>query len=234
MTKITLTVTSCKRFLLLQKTLQSFFYCCQDKHMIQEILLIDDNSDSQDIIKIIDLLQSFNICYKIIFKSEFNKGHQESLNLLYDLVKTDYVLHLEDDWLFKKKDNFITKSLIIMSNYPEIKQVLLRINPDIMGINQKVITVNNDIDFIRYNFIGQHHRDRLDRPAWPGWNLNPAVWNFRDMRTLGKFNQIVKNFEFKFSRMFWKSGFKVGYFKENCCEHIGEGNSSYKLNGTDK
>ena len=232
--KITMTVTSCKRYNLLEQTIKSFFECCLDADCIEKIILVDDNSNPEDLHKINLLLRSTNKPYVLIHKSEQLKGHTESLNILYDLAKTDYMLHLEDDWLFTIKDNFITKAFTVMAIDKMIKQVLFRVNPDIMALGQITEKTKDGIEYIRYNYVGQHARDNRNRPAWSGWNLNPALWKLSDIKSLGKFVPDKSNFEYDYSRRFWKNGFKVSYFTKNYCEHIGEENSSYKLNNTKK
>jgi hypothetical protein len=232
--KITMTVTSCRRYNLLERTIKSFFDCCLDADYIEKIILVDDNSDPDDLYKINLLLKSTNKPYILIHKSEQLKGHTESLNILYDLVKTDFMLHCEDDWEFRIKDNFITKAFNIMATDNSIKQFLFRTNSDLMATGQITEITKDGIEYIKYNYVGQHARNKKNAPAWSGWCLNPALWKFSDIKTLGKFVPDKSNFEYDHSRKFWKNGFKVAYFPKNICEHIGEGNSSYKLNDTKK
>lgn len=230
---LTLTITSCKRLELLTKTLNSFLENCLDLDMISEIILVDDGSNVKELEKIISLLEKFNKPYIMVYKSELNKGHVESLNILWDYIKTDYIIHLEDDWLFTKKDNFILKSMQIMNEDNTIKQVLLRTNPDIMAVDQTTLLTNKGLEYIKYNYKGTGHLDRLGRVAWPSFNLNPSIINFKDVKTLGYFPKIYC-FEYNYSLGFRRAGFNVAYYPENYCEHLGKDNSSYKLNNTDK
>jgi hypothetical protein len=232
--KITMTITSCRRYNLLERTLKSFFECCIDADCIEKIILIDDNSEPDDLHKINSLLRSIGKPYLLLHKSDALKGHIEALNILYDLIKTDFLIHLEDDWEFKIKDTFITKAFSVMATDNSIKQVLFRVNAEIMAVDQIKQNTKDGIEYIKYNYVGQHARDKHNRPAWSGWNLNPALWNYSAIKTLGKFVADKSNFEYFYSRQFWKMGFKTAYFTVNFCEHIGEGNSSYKLNDTKK
>lgn len=230
--KITLTITSCKRIHLLEQTINSFFSNCLDIYCIDKILLIEDGSKFDDVSKINTLLKNTGKPYLLIYKSDLLKGHVASLNTLWDLIKTQYIFHLEDDWLFIKKDNFIHHAFNIMSEDNSIKQVLFRTNPDIMADGQIIQKTKSGIDYIRYNYIGQHAKDKRGRPAWSGWNLNPSLTNFNDLRVIGKFNHEKSNFEYEYSRRVYKNGFKVAYFPFNYCEHIGEGQSAYIINNT--
>jgi len=231
--KITMMITSCKRYNLLEQTLNSFFDCCLDHDFIKEIILIDDNSDKEDVSKIIQLLMKINKPYIVVHKSSHTKGHANSLNYYFDLIKTDYIFHAEDDWLFTIKDNLISKAFFVMDEYPEIKEVVYRIGTN-MAKNQTVIKTKNGIDYIKYNYENNQVRDNLDRPAWTGWNLNPSVQKWSDIKTLGKFNPNVSGVEYEFSRRYLKAGFKIAYFTQDHCKHLGDNNSSYTLNNTPK
>ena len=48
---ITLSITTCKRFDLFEKTMNSFLHCCKDLHLINRWLCVDDNSSDQDRLK---------------------------------------------------------------------------------------------------------------------------------------------------------------------------------------
>jgi glycosyltransferase involved in cell wall biosynthesis/mannosyltransferase OCH1-like enzyme len=231
--KITMTITSCKRYNLLEQTLNSFFECCLDHDFIKEIILIDDNSSPEDVSRIIQLLQKINKPFIVVHKSSYHKGHANSLNYYFDLVKTDYIFQMEDDWLFTIKDNLISKALFVMDEYPEIKEVVYRIGTN-MAKNQTALKTKNGIEYIKYNYENNQVRDNLDRPAWPGWNLNPSLQKWNDIKTLGKFNSEVSGVEFDFSRRYLKAGYKIAYFLKDSCKHLGDNNSSYTLNNTPK
>jgi len=230
--KITLCLITCQRLNLFTQTINSFLENCLDLDLIENIILIDDNSIFADILVMDQLLRKFNKPFDMIKKGAGLKGHQVSLNLMYN-INTKYILMLEDDWVFMVKDNFIRKSFTIMNEDPSIKQVLLRTG-DIMAVNQTIRKTKDGIEYIKYDFPGQFARDSKNRPAWSGWNLNPALWNFEEIKKLGKFPEDESNFEFKYSRKYWKAGYKVAYFPFNHCEHIGEGQSAYVKNQTRK
>ena len=46
--KLTFTITTCKRFDLFEKTINSFLNCCLDIDLIDEFIGVDDNSSKQD------------------------------------------------------------------------------------------------------------------------------------------------------------------------------------------
>lgn len=230
--KITLVIVSCKRLDLLKITIETFFQNCLDIDLIGSIILIDDNSDSTGFLEIIQIIKKYNIPTFFIHKFE-HKGQVTSLNTVWDIIRTNYLFMLEDDWKCLIKDNFIRKAFQVMAENPDIKEFQFRINPEIMAVGQiRQKTKDGSIEFIKYNYDGAHAKDKQNRSSWPGFNLNPGLWNFAEIKTLGKFNHEKCNFEYEYSRRFWKIGWKVGYFPSNVFEHIGMEVSAYTLNGT--
>ena len=240
---ITLTMTTCQRYDLFTSTIKSFAECCVDSHLISKIIVVDDQSPLNEVEMMTEQLQDyFNADVNMIRKPESQKGHQHSLNILYDKIETDIILHLEDDWLFTKKDYIIYKALSIMEIDPSIKQVLFR-TADIMARNQTVIKSKyfnmdefeyQDFEYVKYNYTGTFNKDIKNRPAWCGWNLNPALWNFKEIKKLGKFPVNQTCFEYNYSKHFWQRGYKVAYFPESYCTHIGGANSAYRIKNTKK
>lgn len=227
--KITITMTTVKRFELFKKTIESFFDCCNDTNLIQSIIIADDGSDPYDIEKMRKILNNYKIPSEILKKVE--KGHWSSMNLLWNKVNTNYSLHLEDDWLFTKKSNFIRNAFDVMFEDESIKQVLFRVNPEIMAVNQKFSKTKKGLEYIKYEYDVKS-KDIMKRPAWSGFNLNPSLINIRDVKNkIGLFNNML-GFEYNYSMRYAASGFKVAYFFENTCEHIGKGFSAYDENQT--
>jgi hypothetical protein len=116
--KITLTITTCKRIELFKRTINSFINCCKDIILIDEYLCVDDNSTEQDREEMKRLYPFF----RWIMKTPEQKGHLESMNIIIDEVKTEYILHLEDDWLFEVESEYITPSIEIL-NQKNIKSI---------------------------------------------------------------------------------------------------------------
>ena len=100
---ITLVVTSCGRYDLLAKTLESFYKF--NTYPISEVIVVED----------------------------WNRAGQiKHIDLAYSRVKTPYIFACEDDWEFYKS-GFIEKSLAILEKYSNILQVWLREKNDTNG-----------------------------------------------------------------------------------------------------
>lgn len=128
--KITFSITTCKRLDLFKRTMNSFINCCKDVLLIDKYICVDDNSSEQDRIEMINLYPFFTW----IMKTPEQKGHMQSMNLIIENVKTDYLVHLEDDWLFLVKDNYINDALEILN-----QKLVKSINkiPENRKINEK-------------------------------------------------------------------------------------------------
>ena len=107
--QITITTTSCKRLDLFKRTINSFLECCKDLYLVKEWIVIDDNSSKEDRDEMVKLYPFINF----IFKNENEKGHVKSMNMIRNIVKTNYLFNLEDDWEFFYKDiySFLLKRI---------------------------------------------------------------------------------------------------------------------------
>ena len=94
--------------------------------MIDEWIVVDDNSSEEDRKK---MKENYPFI-KYIFKDETNKGHPESMNIIrdYAISRYKYLFHMEDDWRFFVKDNFITKCIKVLSENEKYGQCLFNKN----------------------------------------------------------------------------------------------------------
>ena len=121
---VSFTITTCKRFDLFEKTINSFLNCVKDLYLIDFWYCVDDNSSDEDREKMKRLYPFFTF----YFKSKEEKGHPQSLNIIRSIVKTPYILHLEDDWKFFVKRNYITDSLDVLASNAKLGQCLFNKN----------------------------------------------------------------------------------------------------------
>lgn len=229
--KMTMTFTTCKRIDLFEKTIKSFFNNCLDIDLIQDIIVCDDCSSENQLLRIIEILKEIGKPYIIVHKSELNKGHAKSINILWSLIQTDYYFQCEDDWEFIIKDHFIRKALNVMKNDKSIKEFVFR-GIDLRQSTQKKITFEN-IDYIKYNFT-EYLKDSQGRPAWLGYSLNPSIQKLSDLKLIGNLNEKADGVELDYAKRFNKAGYKIAYFTNDYCKHIGKDNSSYVLNKTNR
>jgi len=245
---ITLTITTCKRLNLFIKTINSFIHCCQDKYLIHEWICVDDNSSNDDT----ETMKKLFPFIKFILKTPEQRGHVHSMNIIKNLVKTPYILHLEDDWQFFRVKNYITDALEIINDNPLINQCLFNKNysetsSDISSINGGIFnkTCKGTRYFIHeYSKNKEEEEDFLERNPngnrvnfWPHFSLRPSIIKKEVLDKIGDFNINSNHFEMDYAIRFNGCGYVSAFFESICCIHIGrltsERDDISKLNAYD-
>jgi hypothetical protein len=229
---VTVTITSGKRLDLFKKTIKSFLDNCLDINIISDWIVCDDGSNSKDI----DAMQKEYPFLRIYKNPEH--GHAKSLNYLFSLPKTEYIYHLEDDWLFIKAGNYIRDSLMIMLADTKIKIVKTNcIKGDIINVNG-VKCIKHEFD-INWRSKGPANWETLD--FFPPYTLNPSLQHLPSVLSVGKFGALPKyepdlpsGFETDFCYQFWLKGFRMATLTETYAQHIGGEQSCYDLNQTNR
>jgi hypothetical protein len=75
--------------------------------------------------------------FEFYFKDIKEKGHPQSMNIIRNYVKTPYIFHLEDDWKFFVKRDYIKDSIDIIESNKSIGQCLF---------NKNYAEIESDID----------------------------------------------------------------------------------------
>lgn len=102
---VTLVLTSCGRYDLLARTLQSLYTF--NSHPFKEVIVVEDGVGGR-------------------------VGQVEAIDYAYARVKTPYIFHCEDDWEFTRC-GFIEHSLDVLERFPLALQVWLRAHDDTNG-----------------------------------------------------------------------------------------------------
>lgn len=225
-TKVTITLTSCKRPDLFRQTILSFYSYAGLFDCIDSIVWADDHSSKEDLALMNDVIDGcFANCVPIkrLFRDDGRRGLHYSLNDIIDNVEGDdkYVIHIEDDWKFVWNFFFIQDAIkILENNNQNVHQVLLK-NRDMFD---KYYTTNK-IDAIPYYLweVGQH-------TDYYGFTLNPSVFKIREyFNHYGYFNS--NDVEKSWIKCY-QDGWRTATLTYNCVEHIGDGRSSFVLNET--
>jgi len=239
--EIILTITSCKRFDLFQKTINSFINNCTDFNKISYFFCVDDNSSDEDRIQMKKLYPFFNF----YFKNYNEKGHRQSMNIIWNklnFIKPKFYLHLEDDWLFIKKQKFISKSISFLDKFKSsnIHQILF---------NKNYAEIIDHFNLIGGKFIDKniklHIKDEKNLNGnncayWPHFSFRPSIIRTDIILQLGNFDSPNNFFEMDFANKYFNSGFFSSFFNDVNTIHIGklthETNSNianaYHLNNT--
>jgi GR25 family glycosyltransferase involved in LPS biosynthesis len=242
---VVITMTSCKRFDLLSRTLNSMLPNILDiKQHIREIVVFDDNSSEADR----TLMTSMYPFIKFIMKTPEQKGHSKSMNMIrtYALEnKYKYIFHVEDDWEFWFPDNYITKCLTVVEKDSSFGQAL--INFEYNEDEHTAINMwNRDMHYYklpsqptnyRY-FVHEHfsgHRLQIEANNlkgtssmyWPHFSFRVGITKTSVFETVGPFNEGMNNqTSFMFERDYADNYIKFGYVTAmlDCCycTHIGK------------
>lgn len=245
---VTVTMTTCKRFSLFEKTINSLINCLEDIDMVDSWFCVDDNSSDEDRIKMKELYPFF----EFYFKTPEEKGHAKSLNIILEKVTTPYIFHLEDDWLFFNKKQYISECLNVLVENETIGQCLLNKNygetmPDLNRIyGGKNVSTSNYTKYILHENpqTEEEKKDfytRFDSKAtcgyWPHFSLRPSLIKKHILNYIGNFNIDNDGFEMLYSQEYRKNGFLSIFLDNINCIHIGrltsERNNIMKLNAYD-
>ncbi len=116
--KVTFVLTSCGRIDLLDKTLESFFKF--NSYGLEKMYLVEDSVD-KNVYK--HIKKRWGKKLNLIL-NEKKKGQITSIVDTYKKIKTPYIFHCEDDWVYTR-DKFIEDSFKILETDEKIIQVWL-------------------------------------------------------------------------------------------------------------
>ena len=206
MKEVTLVITSCGRFDLLEETLDSFFE--YNTYPIKKIIITEDSTEGKKLEKLISKYNNKNQNFKLIV-NEARLGQLKSIDKAYREIDTEYIFHCEDDWRFLKK-GFIEKSIDLLE---EDEKIL------VIGLRDKA-------DFAKDFF---YNEDYISKTGETYYNVkgeiftyNPALRRKKDMDLFGLHEKLEnQRYEEVLSNFYKEHGFKAIFFKEPYVTHIG-------------
>jgi hypothetical protein len=220
---LTFTVTTCKRFDYFRTMMDNFLYRCRDIDIVDRWICVDDCSSDNDRAKMMDAYPFFNF----ILKDESIKGHAQSMNILWNKIETEYVLHFEDDWIVNKDFSITsilnhikdTKNSVdqivfikqINAKYPYIETL------DNCMLYEQIYNHNSSIKPLKHreydkivDFDPQHAYSKDAYWWWPGFTLNPSIFNFTKIKEVGEFCvEEDELFEYDFSVRCYKKNIQI-------------------------
>jgi hypothetical protein len=221
--QITITLTSCGRWDLLEITLKSLVQFWDGPE--PERLLIYEDQDLTDQYKTIlhDLVRKA-IDDKWLFEIYTGKvGQIKAIDLIYAKVETPYIFHCEDDWEFTKT-KFIQKSLAILEEKPMTCQVWIR-HPNDRNQHPAIGQVITLESGVKYQLMKTGFRG-----VWNGFSFNPGLRRLADYQKLfpkGMYADIhwspsnPLQAEQLVGKQYFRHGFRAATLLEGYCKHIG-------------
>lgn len=215
---ITVVITSYNRPDLLKRTIDSFNRA--NIFPIKEVIIIDDSANRE----MYKFLRDNYSHYSLIL-NEANIGAYESIDKVYAMVKTPWVMHLEDDWEFYK-GGFIEPSIKILESNPQIMQVNLS-NEQNMPIEPEVLRAGD----VEYRLEG------TDKDGyWHGYTNNPNVRSMEGYEKTKPWTQWSTKEDFlalremKVGKEYFRLGYRAAILNEYFCRHIGIGRCTWHPN----
>ena len=206
MKEVTLVITSCGRFDLLEETLDSFFEC--NTYPIKKIIITEDSTEGKKLERLISKYDGKNQDFRLIV-NETRLGQLKSIDKAYREIDTEYIFHCEDDWKFLKS-GFIEKSMEVMEEDEKILVVGLRSKEDFKE------DFFYDEDYVSKK--GEHYYSVKGEI----FTYNPALRRKKDMDLFGSHEKLEnQRYEEVLSDFYKKRGFKAIFFKEPYVTHIG-------------
>uniref|UniRef100_A0A6C0DJ37 Glycosyltransferase 2-like domain-containing protein n=1 Tax=viral metagenome TaxID=1070528 RepID=A0A6C0DJ37_9ZZZZ len=241
--RVMLSVTTCKRFDLFEQTVNSILKNWLDLDQVDFFYCVDDNSSDEDRLK----MQTQYPFFTYHMKSSSEKGHRESMNIIWSKVaevKPTYWIHMEDDWVYFKKEKYVGRAIAALEKYENI------------GIHQLVFNreyglMMADMERVNVAPLGPKEdglvlhikKDNVQGPNcayWPHYSLQPSVCRASKIIELGNYNSVNNFFERDYADKYHAAGYQTIFFDFICSLHIGkqhwekDGKNAYALNQVDQ
>ena len=248
--KIIVTITSCKRYNLFERTINSIINTWKDIGLVDYWFCVDDNSSSLDRVNMLNTYPFINY----YFKNESEKGHKKSMNIIYDKlkeIKPKYWIHLEDDFEFYEVDDYISKGIKCLDLFQEenVKQVLFNRN---YGETIKDYTIKGHLEtdsrdeykeFCLHDYKPGESFPYSNCKYWPHYSFRPSIIDTEAILSLGNYDTEETFFEMSFAKKWTSKGYKSAFFNKLTCLHTGRLTSernnkdiknAYDLNGEEQ
>lgn len=227
---VMITFTTCKRLDLFKQTVYSILNHWLDVKSIGTWFCVDDNSSEEDRSK----MRSLFPWIQYYMKTGEEKGHRQSMNIIWNKLKETkpkYWIHMEDDFLFHRKMNYVEDSINALKSQgcisQNVKQVLFNRNygeiidhynsrghvsiTDEPGSNENIV-LHKHCDGI-FNYMNCHY--------WPHYSFRPSIIDTSVILELGDYHSENQFFEMDYAKKWAEKGYKSAFFNRITCRHIG-------------
>lgn len=201
---VSLVITSCDRFDLLEKTLYSFFKF--NTYKLSQIVIIEDSGYDKKLQKCLMNFPDYE--FEVIVNKE-KLGQLKSIDKAYSKVTSEYIFHCEDDWEFSKS-GFIEKSLQILLENKNILSVWLRdINEyNNISFSSQTYSTNKNISYMLV------YDDIL--------SFNPTLKRMSDYKIISNYARFESlNFEAQISIFYKEQNFTSAILTSSHVKHLG-------------
>ena len=218
---ISICLTSCGRWDLLEKTISSLVSYWDGKPPAAFYIHDDSGWQNPSLMKELDrfLMRHWQIMADWTFSNR--KGQPHAIDMAYMLVQTPYIFHCEDDWEFYNT-GFIADSRSVLETEPKCASVWIR-HPNDRNQHTVLPGVKLTKQGVRYQQMATRHKGN-----WHGMTWNPGLRRLSDYLAMGKFTDMCewRNNDHAIAEMqFNKKYYEAGYVGMSLCrgfvKHIG-------------
>ena len=206
--EVTFVLTSCKRFDLLEPTLRSFLK--HNTYPIKEYIIIEDSPDINKLNRVLRQFKGIN--FTVLYNNP-QIGQLPSIDRAYSHVKTEYIFHCEDDWLFYRP-GFIEESLSVLLENEKIINVWLREQNDINRhpVESQIYHTSDEVGY-KYMETGFHG-------IWHGFTFNPGLRRRKDYDLIKPYTKWIG--EGGVSGEYFQQQFRGAILLNGCVRHLGD------------
>lgn len=218
---ITICLTSCGRWDLLEKTISSLVSYWDGKPPYQFFIHDDSGEQNQTLMKELDrfLMRHWQIMADWTFTNR--QGQPQAIDKTYQLVQTTYIFHCEDDWEFYNS-GFIADSRSVLEAEPKCASVWIR-HPEDRNGHIVLPGVKLTKQGVRYQQMATRYKGN-----WHGMTWNPGLRRLSDYLAMGKFTDMCEwrdndhcHYEMQFNKKYYKAGYVGMSLCRGFVKHIG-------------
>lgn len=206
--EVTVVLTSCGRWDLLQPTLASFL----DHHVPQRLIVMEDSADAGFAQKIAEAFPSVEVIL-----NDPRLGQHGSIDRGYAAVGTPLILHLEDDWHFTGPA-LVEPAMRLLEERSDIAAVCFR-NLAGLKLTHRLRARRFRWEGADYADMGGAHRD------WYGYTFNPTLVRKALWEQHGPFARYAN--ERALSAEMKRRGYAVAFQLPGVAHHTGSGRSVF-------
>jgi hypothetical protein len=204
---ITFVITSCGRFDLLKRCLESFFK--YNTAPISRYLLVEDSGNHH----VHEVIAKFDVPIEVMVNDP-PLGQMSAIDRAYGRVVTPYIFHCEDDWRFFRS-GFIEDSLVLLKYNLSITAVI----PRRPGQNLAIDRVFKHCPAQSISHVSYRKPGPWFDPEWLGYCFNPGLRRLSDYKSLGSF--VRCGHEEDASVYFKMRGRTIAVLDNPACETLG-------------
>lgn len=211
-------ITSCGRPDLLEQTLNTFMLNNPLKKI--DLIIHEDSTD----------IALASACAMVAQRTNFNSlqfhctnglGQHASIEkFLREAPDEKYFIHLEDDWEFDNSYDWISASIAIMEERPEIIKVLCR-KDSVHPCEHNKITFEDGTIPHQWDYLQSWKNKGI---VWRGFSWNPGVTRLDYLKKFAPFPQWEQNV----AEEIWKKEFMTAELKRKIYTHIGQNRSTHE------